>query len=85
MDFPALDSHGFPLAPIFAWLAGLAEFLGGILIAIGLATRLSACLANNVVAIFIWHVGDPFSKIESCWSLLCNKHCSFNYGRRIIS
>ena len=62
----ALDSHGFPIAPVFAWLAGLAEFLGGILIAIGLVTRLRALrLAITMfVAIFIWHVGDPFSKIE---------------------
>ncbi len=30
---------GFPLPVVFAWAAGLSEFVGGLLLALGLATR----------------------------------------------
>jgi len=57
---------GFPLPEFFAWAAGLSEFLGGILIAIGLATRPSAffLLTTMLVAAFVRHGDDPFSSQE---------------------
>src|SRR5262245_59423399 len=36
---------GFPAPGLFAWAAGLAEFAGGLLVVIGLATRVSAVFA----------------------------------------
>ncbi len=41
---------GFPLPMVFAWALGLAEFFGGICVALGLYTRLSASFA--AVAMF---------------------------------
>lgn len=52
---------GFPMPVLFAWLAALAEFLGGILIALGLMTRpvAFALTFNMAVAAFIAHGKDP--------------------------
>jgi len=57
---------GFPAAPLFAWAAGLSEFVGGLLIAAGLLTRPAAFFAaiTMCVAAFIRQAGDPFSEIE---------------------
>ena len=57
---------GFPLSEVFAWSAGIAEFVGGLLIAIGLFTRISSIflMFTMFVAVFIGHAGDPFSKQE---------------------
>ncbi len=57
---------GFPAPVFFAWSAALAEFAGGILIALGLLTRpAAASLAITMfVAFFIAHGGDPFAKKE---------------------
>jgi putative oxidoreductase len=51
------------MAPI----AMLSEFVGGILVAIGLATRPAALFvtATMLGAAFVAHSGDPFSKKES--------------------
>lgn len=42
-------SLGFPLPYVFAWAAALSEFAGGLLVALGLATRVSAALAGFTV------------------------------------
>jgi len=57
---------GFPLPGFFAWAAVLSEFLGGILIALGLATRPAAgfVAVTMFVAAFIRHGQDPFQKKE---------------------
>lgn len=57
---------GFPLLGFFAWSAGLSEFLGGLLIVIGLGTRPSALFVfiTMGVAAFIRHGADPFSRKE---------------------
>jgi putative oxidoreductase len=47
-------------------LATLAEFIGSVLLILGLATRLAAftILITMVVAVFIVHADDPFSRME---------------------
>lgn len=57
---------GFPAPVFFAWCAGLSEFVGGILIAVGLLTRpAAASLAfTMVIAFFVAHGADPFGKKE---------------------
>jgi putative oxidoreductase len=56
-----VEKMGFPMPTAFAWAAALAEFVGGILIALGLLTRPAAlALAFNMaVAAFVAHGGDP--------------------------
>lgn len=57
---------GFPAPDFFAWMAGLSEFVGGLLIAIGLLTRPSAFFLTITmcVAAFIRHADDPFGGKE---------------------
>lgn len=62
----ATEALGFPAPTLFAWLAALAEFGGGLLIAVGLLTRpAAAALAFTMaVAFFGQHGGDPFAERE---------------------
>lgn len=57
---------GFPAPELFAWLSGLAEFGGGLLLALGLLTRPAALLVagNFAVVVFLAHAGDPFGERE---------------------
>ena len=57
---------GFPAPTLFGWAAGLSEFVGGLLIAVGLMTRPAAFFAaiTMCVAAFIRQAGDPFTEIE---------------------
>lgn len=57
---------GIPLPSVMGPAAGLSEFLGGILLALGLATRVSALtlIATMSVAAFVVHSSDPFQKKE---------------------
>lgn len=57
---------GFPVPFIFAWLASLSEFLGGLLIAAGLFTRPAALMwtFTMATAAFIRHADDPFGTKE---------------------
>lgn len=52
---------GFPLPALFAWMAGISEFFGGILLALGLLTRPAAFLiaGTMTVAAFMQHWDDP--------------------------
>lgn len=54
---------GFPLPTAFAWAAALAEFVGGLLVAFGLFTRVGAGLAafTMFVAAFFQH--HAFSRL----------------------
>lgn len=57
---------GFPMPEVFAWAAALSELAGGALLAVGLATRLSALsiFITMVVAAFVAHRADPFQVKE---------------------
>lgn len=57
---------GLPAPGLFAWLAALAEFGGGILLALGLLTRPAAFLVfgNFVIITLMAHAGDPFTDRE---------------------
>lgn len=57
---------GFPMPFVFAWCAGLSEFIGGIFLAIGLFVRPSAAaLAFTMgVAAFLRHAEDSFKMKE---------------------
>ena len=57
---------GFPLPGFFAWAAGLSEFAGGALLALGLLTRLSGFFIafTMFVAAFGRHLYDPFGAKE---------------------
>jgi putative oxidoreductase len=57
---------GFPAPTLFAWLAGLAELLGGLFLAAGFLTRPSAFLVafTMFVAAFGKHLADPWSVKE---------------------
>jgi len=48
---------GFPAPGLFAWAAALAEFAGGLLVALGLGTRIAAgfAAATMAVAAFVRH------------------------------
>jgi putative oxidoreductase len=53
----AVAKLGFPLPGLFAWAAALAEFVGGLCVALGLATRVAAAFAavDLAVAAFLRH------------------------------
>jgi putative oxidoreductase len=57
---------GFPMPEFFAWAAALSEFAGGILLALGLMTRVSAFFiaVTMTVAVLGVHINDPFNKQE---------------------
>ena len=56
-----VENLGLPAPAAFAWVAGLCEFLGGLLLAAGLFTRLGAVMviAVMVTAAFQVHLHDP--------------------------
>jgi putative oxidoreductase len=57
---------GFPEPLFFAWAAALSEFVGGLMIAGGLLTRVGALFVafTMIVAAFGAHAADPFGKQE---------------------
>ncbi|MEX0798049.1 MAG: DoxX family protein [Bacteriovoracaceae bacterium] len=67
-----VEGMGFPMAYSFAWLAGLAEFAGGIAVALGLLTRFGALglIVNFAVASLIFHSADPFQVKELAFTFL---------------
>ena len=60
------DDLGFPVPLLFGWAAVFAEFFGGILLALGLATRPAAFLiaCTMATAAFIHHADDNFRTRE---------------------
>lgn len=62
----SVTKQGFPVPELFAVLAALSEFAGGLLVAVGLLTRPAALfmLITMLVAAVFVHWDDPFSKKE---------------------
>jgi putative oxidoreductase len=46
---------GWPFPRFFGWCEGLVEFFGGLLVALGLATRGASALAAFEMAVAVWH------------------------------
>ena len=65
---------GFPAPLLFGWAAALSEFVGGLLIAVGLMTRPAAVFAGITlsVAAFIRQAGDPFVEVEKALLFLAS-------------
>jgi putative oxidoreductase len=61
-----VEKLGFPLPTVFGWAAIAAEFLGGLALVLGLATRWAAVFVAFTmgVAAFIAHANDGFNKQE---------------------
>lgn len=61
-----LASLGLPMPELMSWMAGLSEFGGGLLVALGIATRWSALTVVGAMAVaaFMAHGADPFAKKE---------------------
>lgn len=57
---------GFPMPTLFAWAAGLSEFIGGAFLALGLLTRVSSffIVCTMLTALVGVHAADPFQKQE---------------------
>jgi putative oxidoreductase len=72
-----VGSLGFPAPSLFAWLAALAEFGGGLLLAVGLLTRPAAFTMafTMAVAFFMQHGGDPFKVKEPAFLYLAVSLC----------
>ena len=60
------EAMGFPAPTFFGWMAALSEFLGGLLLALGLLTRPAAFLVACTMATagFVRHAEDPFARKE---------------------
>jgi putative oxidoreductase len=60
---------GFPWPTFFAHAAGYSEFIGGLLLSIGLATRPSAffIMVTMLTAGFLSHADDPFGRKEKAF------------------
>lgn len=65
-----LAEDGMPAPEVFATLAALAEFVGGICIALGLLTRPAALtvVVTMGVAALVHHAPDPFGKAELAYT-----------------
>jgi putative oxidoreductase len=72
-----VEGMGFPAPDAFAWASAVAEFFGGLFVAIGLMTRPAALLAaiNMGVAFFIAHSPDPFQRKELALMFMCAMLC----------
>jgi putative oxidoreductase len=57
---------GFPAPTLFGWMAIAAELAGGVLLALGLATRPAAFLVGSTMAVaaFLRHRNDAFGVKE---------------------
>ena len=68
-----LGNMGFPLPGVFAWAAGSAELFGGVFLAAGFMTRVSAFFVafTMLVAGFVAHAADPFGRKEKALMYLC--------------
>jgi putative oxidoreductase len=51
-----IDSWGWPYPLVWAWIVVLVETFGGLLLIVGLFTRISAALIACVMVVAIWQV-----------------------------
>lgn len=67
-----VEALGFPAPSLFAWLAGIGELAGGLLVAAGLLTRPAALTMafTMAVAFFMQHGADPFKVKEPAFLYL---------------
>ncbi len=67
-----IGSLGFPMPAIFAWAAALAEYIGALLLALGLFTRPAALMVafTMFVAAVVNHGTDPFAVAEKAYLYL---------------
>lgn len=61
-----IDGLGFPAPMLFAWLAAIAEFAGGLMIAVGLFSRPVAAFVSLhfLFVVFVAHAGDTLGGRE---------------------
>lgn len=73
---------GFPMPEFFAWAAGLSEFVGGGLLALGLLTRISSFFIACVMltALLGVHIADAFDKQEKAFLYLFIALCFLMKG-----
>ena len=66
MIIKGAEGLGFPAPTFFGWMAALSEFGGGILLALGLATRPAAFFiaCTMATAAFMAHARDPLARKE---------------------
>ena len=64
-----VEALGFPFPVFFAWSAGVAEFVGGLCLAVGLLTRPASVLIafTMAVAFFLRHANDDFATKEKAF------------------
>jgi len=69
--FTSMVSAKVPLASVLGPAAALSEFLGGLLVAVGLLTRPAAffMFTTMMVAAFHIHAADPFGKKELAFAV----------------
>lgn len=75
--FVGMIGQTLPVPVLFAWLSGIAEFGGGLLLAIGLFTRPAALLItiNMSFAMLLAHLDDPFGGMELALFFLATGIC----------
>ncbi|MEJ5298405.1 MAG: DoxX family protein [Armatimonadota bacterium] len=83
----SVGKMGFPLPEVFAWLAAGSEFVGGLLLILGLATRVAAFFVflTMTVAAFVAHAGDPISTKELALAYFAMSACLALTGAGSIS
>lgn len=64
-----VEKMGLPMPEVLAWAAGLSEFAGGLLLAVGLLTRPASffILVTMLVAGVLRHAADPFPEKEKAF------------------
>jgi putative oxidoreductase len=63
---------GFPQPRVWAWIAAMSEFAGGILLMLGFFTRIAALAAASTmaVAVFMFHAADAFEVKELAFAYM---------------
>ncbi len=67
-----IGSLGFPMPAMFAWVAAISEYIGALLLALGLFTRPAALMVafTMFVAAVVNHGADPFAVAEKAYLYL---------------